>query len=114
MENCIFCKIIAGEIPAKTIFQDENTIAFNDINPKAPRHILVIPREHYAHIHEIPAHRSEILNHLLSAVSTIVTQEGLTRDGYRLVINSGADSGQEVPHIHVHILAGRKMHWPPG
>jgi histidine triad (HIT) family protein len=114
VKNCIFCKIVSGEIPAQSIYEDEHTIAFRDINPQAPHHILVIPREHYAHIHEIPVHNAGIFQQLLAAVSSVVTREGLTRDGYRLVINSGANSGQEVPHIHVHILAGRKMHWPPG
>ncbi len=114
MENCLFCKIINGEIPANKVFEDDYTLAFNDINPQAPQHILVIPREHYAGIHEIPANRMEIVTQLFSTVSNVIKQEGLTENGYRLVINSGKTSGQEVPHIHVHILAGRPMQWPPG
>ncbi len=114
MESCIFCKIINGEIPANKVFEDEHTLAFNDINPQAPTHILVIPQEHYANIHEVPTDRREIMLHLFNAVSIIVTQEGLTENGYRLVVNSGKDSRQEVPHIHVHILSGRPMQWPPG
>ena len=109
MENCIFCKILKGEIPSKKIFENEYTIAFNDITPQAPVHILVIPRQHYAHIHDIPAENADILSHLFQAVSKIVIQKGLIDNGYRLIINSGRDSGQEVPHIHVHILAGRHM-----
>ena len=114
MENCIFCKIVKGEIPATKVFEDEHTFAFNDINPQAPIHILVIPREHYAGVHEIPEDRKEILSQVFTTVIKVVTQEGLAESGYRLVINSGKSSGQEVPHIHVHILAGRMMQWPPG
>ena len=114
MENCIFCKILKGEIPAKKVFEDEHTFAFNDINPQAPTHILVIPREHYAGVHEIPEECTEILSQVFTTVSNVVTQEGLADKGYRLVINFGKSSAQEVPHIHVHILAGRTMQWPPG
>ncbi len=114
MDNCLFCKIINGEIPAMKVFEDEHSLAFNDIDPKAPTHILVIPREHYAGIHEIPSEKMNILSHIFTTVSNVVTQERLEQDGYRLVINFGENGGQEVPHIHVHILAGRAMQWPPG
>lgn len=114
MENCIFCKIIKGEIPANKMFEDEHTLAFNDINPQAPVHILVIQREHYAGVHEIPGDSRDIIPQLFSTVTKVVVQEGLVEAGYRLVINFGKSSGQEVPHIHIHILAGRSMQWPPG
>jgi histidine triad (HIT) family protein len=114
MEQCLFCRIIKGEIPAIKIYEDEFAFAFNDINPQAPRHILVIPREHFAHIHEIPQEKREILAGLFNAVGNIVGQEGMIKEGYRLVVNSGENSGQAVFHIHVHILFGRKMKWPPG
>ena len=114
MENCIFCKIIKGEMAANKVCEDEHTLAFNDINPQAPVHILVIQREHYVGVHEIPEDRMEILSQLFSTVTKVVTQEELVETGYRLVINFGRSSGQEVPHIHVHILAGRPMQWPPG
>ncbi len=114
MEDCIFCKIVKGEIPTNKIYEDEHTLAFNDINPQAPTHLLVIPKEHYEGIHEIPEDHIEILQHLYTTVGKVVLQEGLIEDGYRLVVNFGKKSGQEVPHIHVHILSGRQMHWPPG
>ena len=114
MEKCIFCKILNGDIPAKKVYEDEYTLAFNDISPQAPTHLLVITKEHYASIHEIPADRMEIISRLFIAVSNVVTQERLIENGYRIVLNSGKESGQEVPHIHVHILAGRPMLWPPG
>ena len=114
MENCIFCKIAKGEMPANKVFEDEHTFAFNDINPQAPIHILVIPREHYTGVHEIPEDRKDILSKVFTTVTKVVAQEELAESGYRLVINFGKSSGQEVPHIHVHILAGRMMQWPPG
>ena len=114
MENCIFCRIIEGKVPSNKVFEDEHTLAFNDINPQAPVHILVIPREHYAGIHEIPEDRLDIITQLFSTVTNVVVQEGLLEAGYRLVINFGKSSGQEVPHIHIHLLAGRSMQWPPG
>ena len=114
METCIFCRIIEGKVPANKVYEDEHTLAFNDINPQAPVHILVIPREHYAGVHEIPEDRGDIISQLFSTVTKVVTQEGLLEAGYRLVINFGRSSGQEVPHIHIHILAGRSMQWPPG
>lgn len=114
MENCIFCKIVSGDIQSKKIYEDRHTIAFHDISPQAPTHILVITREHYTGIHEIPDDRMEIIAHLFAAVSQVVSQEGLIENGYRIVVNFGKQSGQEVPHIHVHILAGRPMKWPPG
>ena len=114
MENCIFCRIIEGKVPSNKVFEDEHTLAFNDINPQAPVHILVIPREHYAGVHEIPEDRLDIITQLFSTVTNVVVQEGLLEAGYRLVINFGKSSGQEVPHIHIHILAGRSMQWPPG
>ena len=114
MENCLFCKIIRGEIPVKKIFEDDHAVAFHDINPQAPHHILIIPREHYCTLHEVPENRGDILVHLFCAVSKVVIREGLMEKGYRLVINAGKNSGQEVPHIHIHLLAGRRMGWPPG
>lgn len=114
MENCIFCKIIKGEIPAKKVYEDKHCCAFYDIKPQAPTHILVIPYEHYAGVHQVPTDKMDIIVHVFTAVSSIVTQLNLTENGYRLIINFGKNSGQEVPHIHVHILAGRTMRWPPG
>lgn len=112
--DCLFCRIVKGEIPSKKIFEDTDTIAFHDINPKAPVHILVIPREHHEGVHEIPEGRMDIIQHLFAAVTRVINQEKLAGSGYRLVINFGKQGGQAVPHIHVHVLSGRDMHWPPG
>ena len=114
MENCIFCKIISGDIPADKVYEDENIIAFNDINPQAPTHILVIPKEHFCNIHTVPNDKQNLFSELFGAVSKIVKEQKLTENGYRLVINSGKDGGQEVDHIHVHLLGGRSLQWPPG
>jgi histidine triad (HIT) family protein len=114
MSDCIFCKIIKGEIPAPRIYEDEHALVFNDINPQAPVHMLAIPRDHYASVHEVPATRMEIITHLFAAVNKVIESKGLDKKGYRLVVNSGDIAGQAVPHIHVHILSGRAMKWPPG
>ncbi len=114
MNDCLFCKIVRGEIPADKVYEDESTIAFRDISPQAPQHILVIPRSHYVGIHEIPENETSLAQDLFSAVSTVVKKERLTDDGYRLVVNFGEKANQTVPHIHIHILGGRAMHWPPG
>lgn len=114
MDECLFCKIVKGEIPADTVYEDENTIAFRDIHPQAPQHILVIPRNHYAGIHEIPENELNVAKDIFYAISAVVDNEGLTEGGYRLVTNFGAEANQTVPHIHIHILSGRTMHWPPG
>lgn len=112
--DCIFCKIINGEIPADKVYEDEYVVAFNDINPQAPTHILVVPKEHYSNIHDVPYEKEELLSKLLVASSNIVREKNLTKNGYRLLINSGKDGGQEVDHIHVHLLGGRSLQWPPG
>ncbi len=114
MDNCLFCKIVAGEIPATKVFEDEFTLAFRDIDPKAPTHILVIPKEHYQDMHDIPAEENQLFGKIMSTVSQVVKSEKLIEKGYRLVVNSGNDGGQAVPHIHVHILGGRSLQWPPG
>jgi len=109
MSDCLFCKIVAGEIPSTKVYEDEQVIAFRDIDPKAPSHILVIPRDHYPSIHEVPQEKNSIFTDLMSATSTIVRDEKLIDGGYRLVINSGAFGGQLVDHLHIHILGGRKL-----
>jgi len=114
MDNCIFCKIINGDIPASKVFEDEHTVVFNDINPQAPVHMLVIPRQHYESVHDIEPQNMDIMKQVFAAVHEAVRIKGLASQGYRLVINSGKSSGQTVPHIHVHILSGRNMAWPPG
>ena len=114
MDTCLFCKIIKREIPAKIIYEDEHALAFHDINPQAPLHILVIPKAHYAALHEIHADKASVIANLFLAVNKVLAQNKCVENSYRLVVNSGARSGQAVYHIHVHILSGRDMKWPPG
>ena len=114
MEDCIFCKIINREISANIVFEDERMIAFNDINPQSPIHVLLIPREHFASLEEIPDEKKDVLSHLLLKARQIAQEKGIAKKGYRIVLNTERDSGQEVFHIHFHLLGGRRMHWPPG
>jgi len=113
--DCLFCKIVSGSIPAKKVFEDEHAIAFRDIHPQAPVHMLVVPRRHVASLAEVGDSEGEValLGHLLSAVAEIARAEKLA-EGYRTVINTGADGGQTVNHLHLHLLGGRSMAWPPG
>ncbi len=114
MEDCIFCKIVNKEIPTEFIFEDDHIVAFNDINPQAPVHILLIPRAHYISLNEIPEDKKSILSHILLKARQIAQEKGIAENGYRVVLNTARDSGQEVLHIHFHLLGGRRMHWPPG
>ena len=111
-QSCLFCKIVAGEIPASFVYQDDRLVAINDINPQAPMHVLVIPRQHVASLNELKDANLLGQMHLLAA--QIAKSEGLAERGYRTVINTNADAGQTVFHIHLHILGGRSMTWPPG
>ena len=110
-DSCLFCRIVRVEIPAKIVRQDEHTVAFRDIDPKAPTHILVIPKEHVASLDE--ATDPTMVGRLMLAAAEIARSEGIT-DGYRTVVNTGAGAGQTVFHIHLHLLGGRKLTWPPG
>jgi histidine triad (HIT) family protein len=112
--DCIFCKIVAGEIPAAKVYEDERAVAFNDINPQAPTHALVIPRAHVASLSETGEGDEALLGHLLRVAARVAREEGHAEGGYRTVINTGPDAGQTVFHIHVHVLAGRTLTWPPG
>jgi histidine triad (HIT) family protein len=111
-DSCLFCRIVRGEIPARIVREDDHTVAFRDIDPKAPTHILVIPRVHVASLDETrdPA----LVGQLMLTAAEIAASEGLTTGGYRTVVNTGADAGQTVHHLHVHLLGGRKLTWPPG
>jgi histidine triad (HIT) family protein len=113
-QNCLFCKIVAGEIPAAKIFEDERAVVFRDINPQAPTHALVIPRTHVASLAEAGEADESLLGHLLLVAARVARDEGLAESGYRTVINTGAGAGQTVFHIHVHLLGGRRLTWPPG
>ncbi len=108
MENCIFCKIVKGEIPSNKVYEDEKVLAFRDIAPMAPVHILVIPKEHIPSVASITADNSAIVSHMFEVIARIADREGLT-GGYRVVSNCGPDAGQTVPHLHFHILGGREL-----
>lgn len=113
-DNCIFCKIVAGEIPSDKVYEDDACVAFNDISPQAPTHILIIPREHFDSLDKTEAKDREILGRLLLAAAKIAREKGFADDGYRVVINTNADGGQTVFHLHVHLLGGRPFTFPPG
>lgn len=114
MSETIFSKIIAKQIPAKIVFEDDQVVAFRDINPQAPVHILVVPRQPIANVGQARAADEPLLGHLLTVAAQVARQEGVDATGYRLVINKGRDAGESVPHLHVHLLGGRAMQWPPG
>jgi histidine triad (HIT) family protein len=111
--SCLFCKIVNGEIPSKPVFEDDLCYAFADINPQAPVHVLVVPREHLDSLNEAGAGKQDLVGHLLWAAAEIARAKGLSK-GYRAVINTGSDGGQTVDHLHVHLLGGRSLTWPPG
>ena len=110
--DCLFCKIVAGEIPAEIVHTTERTVAFRDLNPQAPTHVLVVPKDHYANAAELAAGAPVAAAELVTAAAAVATAEGC--DDYRLVFNTGAGSGQTVFHTHLHLLAGRAFAWPPG
>ena len=110
---CLFCRIAAGEIPVKRLYEDDEVLAFPDIHPQAPVHVLLIPKRHIASHADAVAGDADLLGKLLWAVGEVARQHSLEK-GYRLVINTGPDGGQTVEHLHLHLLAGRQMHWPPG
>ena len=112
--NCLFCRIIKSEIPAEVLHQDDQAIVIRDINPQAPTHLLVIPKEHIESLDDAAGKQEPMLGHLLRVAARMANQEGLTESGYRTVINTGAGAGQSVFHLHVHVLGGRAMNWPPG
>jgi histidine triad (HIT) family protein len=110
-DSCLFCRIVRGEIPARIVREDEHTVAFRDIDPKAPTHVLVVPRVHVASLDE--ARDPALVGQVMLAAAEVAASEGIA-GGYRAVINTGADAGQTVHHLHVHVLGGRKLTWPPG
>jgi histidine triad (HIT) family protein len=115
MPDCLFCKIVAGEIPANIVKRSEHAVAFRDIDPKAPTHVLVIPVKHVPAVRDAKGEDGELLvGRTLAFAAEVATELGLDRAGYRLVTNTGKDSGQSVDHLHFHLLGGRRMTWPPG
>jgi histidine triad (HIT) family protein len=114
MSACIFCRIIAGTIPAKIAFQDDRVLAFHDVNPQAPVHVLVVPKRHMESLQDMTREDGDLLAHLLMVCKQIGSDQGLRDSGYRVVTNVGRDAGQSVFHLHLHLLGGRHMSWPPG
>ena len=109
MKDCIFCKIIAGEIPSTKIYEDEQVLAFRDINPMAPTHIIVIPKDHVASANDIDGKIASVIGHIFCVIPKIAAQEGIAESGYRIINNCGEDAGQTVKHLHFHILGGTKL-----
>ena len=114
MDDCLFCKIAEGQIPSKIVYQDEDVVAFEDINPQAPHHILLIPRRHIASIADITEEDGPLLARVFMVAAKLAHQLGFDERGYRIVTNTGPDAGQSVFHVHFHLLGGRKFSWPPG
>ncbi len=112
--NCIFCKMVSKEIPTKIIYEDNKVLAFHDINPQAPIHFLVIPKEHIKSISHVSEEHKELLGHIHITIKKIAEELGISSKGYRVVNNCGNLGGQEVEHLHFHVLGGRQMQWPPG
>ena len=113
-QDCLFCKVVAGDIPAEKVFESETTIAFRDINPQAPTHVLIIPRRHIATINDLEHGDQALVGELFLAARQVAAAEGHAEDGYRVVMNCNEGAGQSVFHIHLHLLGGRAMRWPPG
>ncbi|MHC6179123.1 histidine triad nucleotide-binding protein [Clostridium sp. JNZ X4-2] len=114
MEECIFCKIIKGEIPAEKVYEDDVVLSFKDIEPGAPVHVLIIPKKHIRSINDLTEEDSSIIAHIYLVAKQIADKLGLSERGYRIVSNCGEEAGQTVPHIHFHLLGGRTFKWPPG
>jgi len=112
--DCIFCKIVAGDIPADIVHRTDDSVAFRDINPQAPVHVLVIPRRHVDNAHTIGQGDAELLLDLVTTAQEVAVQQGVAERGYRLVFNVGDDATNTVPHLHLHVLGGRRLGWPPG
>ena len=114
MPDCLFCGIVEGKIPAKKVYEDAQAVAFEDINPQAPTHLLVIPRRHVATLNDLAPEDEGLVGHLVAVASKLAKERGHAEHGYRTVLNCNRDAGQTVFHIHLHLLGGRPMEWPPG
>jgi histidine triad (HIT) family protein len=114
MDTCLFCRIVKKEIPAKIVYEDKKLLVFEDIRPKAPVHLLLIPKVHFASLNDAPEGAEGLLGEILFRAREIAREKGVGTTGYRIVLNTARDSGQEVFHIHFHLLGGRRMEWPPG
>ena len=114
MSDCLFCGIVDGSVKANLVYQDDAVVAFNDIAPRAPVHILIIPRKHVASVSDIAAADRALIGEIFQVAAKLAREQGIAESGYRVVVNSGADAGQSVLHIHYHLLGGRQLGWPPG
>jgi histidine triad (HIT) family protein len=114
MDGCVFCRIVRGEVPAHVVYRDEVVTGFRDINPQAPVHVLVIPNQHTGSAAEVDANSAPLLASMFTAANRVAETEGVASSGYRLVFNVGEDAGMSVPHLHLHVLGGRRLAWPPG
>jgi histidine triad (HIT) family protein len=112
--GCLFCRIARRELPARILFEDERLMAFDDLRPQAPVHVLVIPKAHFVSLNDAPEGSEALLGEMLLAARRAARDKGIAETGYRVVLNTGRDSGQEILHIHVHVLGGRRFRWPPG
>jgi histidine triad (HIT) family protein len=112
--DCLFCSIVTGEIPAEKVVESERTVAFRDINPQAPVHVLVVPRQHYPDLAAVAAAGDGLLAEIATQAHRVAVDQGVADSGYRVVFNTGADGGQTVAHVHAHVLGGRPLAWPPG
>jgi histidine triad (HIT) family protein len=114
MSACLFCRIIAGEIPATKVYEDDRLVAFNDINPQAPMHVLIVPRQHVATLNDLEAGHDALVGEMVRRAAAIAAERGFAASGFRTVFNCDAAAGQTVFHVHLHVLGGRTMTWPPG
>lgn len=114
MSDCLFCKIVKGEIPPDIVYEDQEVLAFRDVNPQAPTHVLVIPKQHISTINDLDYAHAELVGKMFLGAKKVAELEGIAGPGYRTVMNCNKDAGQTVFHVHLHVLGGRKMHWPPG
>lgn len=113
-ESCLFCQVVSGDMPSNKIYEDDQTVAFEDVRPQAPNHILLIPRDHIESLNDATQKDEQLLGHLLRTAAKVANQLGIAEEGYRTVINTGPNGGQTIFHLHLHILGGRFMTWPPG
>jgi histidine triad (HIT) family protein len=114
MEDCVFCRIAAKKVPASVVYEDDEMLAFDDVHPMAPVHVLIIPKEHFASLNDLPEGREGLVGRMVAKARDLAEAKGIGKSGYRVVLNTARDSGQNVFHIHFHVLGGRKMAWPPG
>lgn len=113
-DTCLFCRIIKREIPASIVYEDDRVLAFNDINPQAPTHVLVVPKKHIATLNDLAAGDDQIVGEVVRRAAAIAADRGISAGGFRTVFNTNKEAGQTVFHIHLHLIGGRSMHWPPG